>query len=72
MSRTLKKRPININRPEDIRPEEMEKIFRYYDESLSKLDERRINKIDLISEDATLADVISKINELLSLLNSID
>jgi len=68
----LDERPVKLIQEGDIGLQNMEKILNWNDEQLSKLDGRRIAQIAILDNTANLADVISKINEIITSLNGSD
>lgn len=68
----LKPRPVDTRSKAVFVPEDRERIFQHYDQSLRTLDNRRIPQIETIDSAATLADVISSLNVLISHLNKSD
>lgn len=68
----LRKRPFQIFKSEDINQNNIENIFRHYDEQFTRVDSRRISQISTLAASATLADVIDKLNELIVALNGSD
>lgn len=68
----LRKRPFQVMHAGDFNPDHIENIFRHYDDQLNKVDGRRISQIVSLAPTATLADVISKVNELIVALNESD
>ena len=68
----LKPRPVDTRAKTIFVPEDRERIFQHYDQSLRELDDRRIPQVGTIDSAATLADVISSLNVLISHLNKSD
>lgn len=70
-SRSLKKRPVRLNRPEDMSIENLERINTHFDDRIRELDERRIAPISKISDTstATTQEIAEKLNELIDALN---
>lgn len=68
----LKERPIKIHQEKDFNPANNEKVMQHYDEMLRIIDNRRIAQITALSSDASLSDVIIKINEIITALNASD
>lgn len=68
----LDPRPEDINKQEDINVPSLKKILNHYDDQLNKIDNRRLAQMTSISGSATLSDVISKLNSIISALNDSD
>ena len=64
----LRKRPIRIYRDDDIKPENLERLYTHYDERLSELDQRRIAQQSEANEGSTDSETIQNI---LTVLNSL-
>jgi len=68
----LDQRPVKFSLEEDINLQNMEKILRWNDDQFKNIDNRRINQSVTLDSTATLADVISKVNEIITGLNGSD
>lgn len=73
INKELRKRPIRIDREEDIKPENLERLYTHYDERLSELDQRRIaqqSKVSAGSTDSeTIQNILTVLNNLIEALN---
>lgn len=67
----IRKNPIDVRR-EELDPVNRERLFNHYDSAIDQLDNRRIIQLPLLSDSATLADVISAFNSLVTHLNNSD
>ena len=72
MAEKLRKRPSKITKPEDLNPDQLERIHQHYDDRIRELDNRRISQGTVLEDGASLADVITALNLLLSQLNNSD
>lgn len=68
----LRKRPFLVTKQEDINPEQLERIFKHVDDRILELDKRRVAQHTTLSDSALLADVITKVNSLITALNDSD
>ena len=67
MALAKRKRP--IGKEEDVNAENLEEIFRDYDNKMQLIDARRIAQQTTVSDSATLADLITAVNTLIAALN---
>lgn len=68
-----RKRPIQLRKKEDLQPDTLERTFQHYDVILDDLDERKIAPVvQLDASETDVAVIVTKINELLALLNNSD
>lgn len=67
----VRKRPLQLRKKEDLQPDSLERTFQHYDVILDNLDERKIaSVVQLDSTETDVAVIVTKINELLALLNN--
>ena len=69
---TLPERKVRIRDNKDLNAKNLENMIQLYDNNFRQLDERRISQVTALDDSAVLADVITKLNELLGLLNASD
>lgn len=67
---TLKDRKFKLLRKEDVNEKNLEGIFTDMDDRFRSLDQRRITQQSEMETNATLSDVITTLNNLISALNS--
>lgn len=69
----LKERSLKLLKKEDIlKPENLEKVFKEYDDVNKDIDNRRVVQQTSLADSATLADVISSLNTFFTNLNDSD
>jgi hypothetical protein len=68
----LKERNIRIRQDKDLNAKNLERMIQAFDENFRQLDIRRIAQITSLGAGATLADVITKVNEIIASLNASD
>ena len=68
----LKERNIKIRGDRDFNAKNLERMIQAYDQNFRQLDNRRISQITLLDTGASSADIIAKINELITALNASD
>jgi len=68
----IRKRPVVLKSDEEITTKQLETIYRHYDDAIIALNKRRIAQRESLASTAELADVIAKINTLITDLNGSD